>query len=125
MSEAPRSAASPGGSDLHLSPDESKLVTLARGARARASAAEGAAVVDDIGRTYAAGAVDLAALKLTAAQAVVAAAVSSGSRRIVTAVVVGARPGLPDDDLALLAELGAQRVLAAGPDDALRELLGG
>ena len=36
-----------------------KLVTLARSARARSGAPEGAAVRDDIGRTYAASTVDL------------------------------------------------------------------
>ncbi len=96
-----------------LSADEAKLVVLARGARARASAAEGAAVIDDIGRTYAAAAVDLEGLKLTAVQAAVAAAVSSGCRELVAAVVVNADQKVDEKDCALLSELRAQRVLAA------------
>ena len=57
-------------------------MTLARSARARTGAAEGAAVRDDIGRTYAAATVDLPSLQLTALQAAVAAAVSSGADRL-------------------------------------------
>ena len=40
-------------------PDDRKLVTLARAARARTGAAEGAALRDADGRTYAAATVDL------------------------------------------------------------------
>ena len=56
-------------------PEDAKIVTLARSARARTGAAEGAAVRDPDGRTYAAGTVALPSLALTALQAAVAAAV--------------------------------------------------
>ena len=46
-------------------PEDLKLVTLARSARARNGAPEGAAVRDDMGRTYAASTVDLPSLRLT------------------------------------------------------------
>jgi hypothetical protein len=62
-----------------LDPEDAKLVTLARGAMARAEAGSGAAVRDLDGRTYAGAPVRLRALELTALQAAVAAAVSSGA----------------------------------------------
>lgn len=68
--------------------EDEKLVTLARSARARMGAAEGAAVRDDIGRTYVAASVALPALTLTALEAAVAAAASSGATRLEAAVVV-------------------------------------
>ena len=73
-----------------LSAEDAKLVTLARGARGRAAAPEGAAVRDDDGRTYAAATVALPSLALTALQAAVAIAVASGAARLEAAVLVGA-----------------------------------
>ena len=96
--------------------DDAKLVTLARGARARADAAEGAAVLDDLGRSYAAGSVQLPGLELTAVQAAVAAAVSSGSRVLDSAAVVTSAAQINAADAALLGELGADRVLVVGLD---------
>ena len=72
-----------------LADEDAKLVILARGAMARAEATGGAAVRDADGRTYAAAAVRLSALQLTALQAAVAAAVSSGAAGFEAAVVVG------------------------------------
>ena len=69
--------------------EDAKLVTLARGAMGRAEAPEGAAVRDLDGRTYAGAPVRLAALQLTALQAAVAAAVSSGAAGFEAAVLVG------------------------------------
>src|SRR5205085_1007248 len=60
-----------------LDPEDAKLVTLARSARARTRAAQGAAVRDTDGRTYVAATVDLASLQLSALQVAVAMAVSS------------------------------------------------
>lgn len=73
-----------------LEAEDAKLVTLARSARARTQAAEGAAVRDTDGRTYAASTVALPSLSLTALQAAVAAAVSSGVDGLEAAVVVTA-----------------------------------
>ncbi len=64
-------------------------MVLARGAMARADASTGAAVRDADGRTYAGAPVDLSALKLTALQAAVAAAVSSGATALEAAVLLG------------------------------------
>lgn len=83
--------------------EDEKLVTLARSARARTGAAEGAAVRDDIGRTYVAATVALPSLSLTALQAAVAAAASSGADRLEAAVVV---TGEADVDRSALDGLG-------------------
>ena len=82
-----------------LDPEDAKIVTLARSARARTGAAEGAAVRDTDGRTYAAATVALPSLSLTALQAAVAAAVSSGAPGLEAAAVVTAADGV-DDGLA-------------------------
>ncbi|GAA4613753.1 cytidine deaminase [Saccharopolyspora hordei] len=71
-----------------LEPEDAKIVTLARSARARTGAAEGAAVRDTDGRTYAACTVSLPSLRLTALQAAVAAAVASGAEGLEAAAVV-------------------------------------
>ncbi|SDD91208.1 cytidine deaminase [Actinokineospora iranica] len=71
-----------------LDPEDAKIVTLARSSRARTGAAEGAAVRDTDGRTYAAATVALPSLRLTALQAAVAAAVSSGAGGLEAAAVV-------------------------------------
>ncbi|MCV7254768.1 cytidine deaminase [Mycolicibacterium fluoranthenivorans] len=74
---------------MSLDAEDNKLVVLARGAMGRSEAAEGAAVRDLDGRTYAGAPVGLAALPLTALQAAVAAAVSSGAAGLEAAVLVG------------------------------------
>lgn len=71
-----------------LSTEDAKLVTLARATRARTGAAEGAAVRDENGRTYAAATVELPSLRLTALEVCVAMAISSGSRGLEAAVVL-------------------------------------
>jgi hypothetical protein len=72
-----------------LDADDAKLVTLARGVMGRAEATSGAAVRDADGRTYVGAPVALDALALTALQAAVAAAVSSGATGLEAAVLVG------------------------------------
>jgi hypothetical protein len=71
-----------------LEAEDLKLVTLARAARARIGAIEGAAVRDQDGRTYAAATVALPSLGLSALQAAVAAAVAAGARSLEAAAVV-------------------------------------
>lgn len=68
--------------------EDAKLATLAGSARTRTGAAEGAAVRDEIGRTYVACTVELPSLQLTALQAAVAQAVSSGASALEAAVVL-------------------------------------
>ena len=79
----------PGGLVGGLSEEDAKLIVLARAARARTGAAEGAAVRDTTGRTYAACTVALPSLALTALQSAVAAAVASGAAGVEAAAVVG------------------------------------
>jgi hypothetical protein len=71
-----------------LSPEDAKLVTLARATRARARAGEGAAVRDLDGRTYAAASVRLEHLHLSALEACVAMAVASAAAGLEAAVVL-------------------------------------
>ncbi|WP_410811367.1 cytidine deaminase [Micromonospora sp. 067-2] len=71
-----------------LSTEDGKLVVLARGARGRVGAVEGAAVRDSDGRTYAAASVALPSLTLTALQLAVASAVAAGASRLEAAAVV-------------------------------------
>jgi len=88
-----------------LDAEDAKLVVLARGAMGRAETSSGAAVRDADGRTYAGAPVALTALQLTALQAAVAAAVSSGATGLEAAVLVG---GSQDDaGIAAVLELSA------------------
>lgn len=112
--EPPEGAAAEPAGDL--SPEDAKLVTLARSARARAGATEGAAVRDDIGRTYVAVTVELPSLRLSAAQAAVAAAVASGQQQLTALAVVGERDGLAAPDRAVVADVAIATVVLAGPD---------
>jgi hypothetical protein len=79
--------------DSGLDGEDAKLVTLARATRARTGAAQGAAVRDTDGRTYAAASVELPSMKLSALQVAVAMAVSSGAQGLEAAVVLADRPG--------------------------------
>jgi cytidine deaminase len=72
-----------------LDAEDQKLVTLARSARARTGAVQGAAVRDTDGRTYVASSVELPSLQLSALQVAVAMAVSSGALGLEAAVVLG------------------------------------
>ena len=88
-----------------LDAEDAKLVVLARGAMGRAEAGSGAAVRDLDGRTYAGAPVTLTALTLTALQAAVAAAVSSGAAGLEAAVLVGG--SAEDAGVAAVRELSA------------------
>jgi cytidine deaminase len=101
-------------------PEDLKIITLARSARARAEATEGAAVRDETGRTYAAATVELPSLRLSALQVAVAMAVSSGAAEVAAAAVVTeGEPGAAD--VAVVRDMGANaRILVAGPDGRVR-----
>lgn len=104
-----------------LNPEDAKLVTLARSTRARNGAAEGAAVRDDTGRTYAASTVSLPSLQLSALQAAVVMAVASGARGLEAGAVVSEAPAPAAEDRAALSDLGAAAPLhLAGPDGSVR-----
>ncbi|RCG15112.1 cytidine deaminase [Streptomyces reniochalinae] len=105
-----------------LDPEDRKILTLARSARARNAVPEGAAVRDGTGRTYVAGSVALPSLHLSALRTAVAMAVASGAKSLEAAAVVADAEQVPDEDLATVGDLGgpATPVLLAGPDGALR-----
>ena len=105
---------------MELDAEDAKLVTLARSARARTSAAEGAAVRDDMGRTYAAASVSLPSLTLTALQAAIAAAVSSGAQRLEAVVVVTEQATVDEDSGRAAADLGVDAAILAAPDGTVR-----
>ncbi|CCH28820.1 cytidine deaminase [Actinosynnema sp. NPDC047251] len=108
--------------DHDLDPEDAKIITLARSARARTGAAEGAAVRDTDGRTYAATTVALPSLRLTALQAAVAAAVSSGAEGLEAAAVVTAAEAVDADSVAAARDLTAGvPVLRADGTGTLRE----
>lgn len=99
-----------------LDPEDAKLVTLARGARARIQAACGAAVRDDTGRTYAAADAPLPRGPIAALHLAVAQAAVSGARSLEMAVVVCADPATPPD-VSIAADLGGGvPVLVCAPD---------
>ena len=107
-----------------LDPDDAKIVTLARSTRARTGAPEGAAVRDTDGRTYVAATVALPSLRLTALQAAVAAAVSSGAPGLEAAAVVTTADGIDAASLAAVRDLTpCAPVLHADATGAVRTVL--
>jgi cytidine deaminase len=105
--------------DLH--PEDAKLVTLARSSRARTGAPEGAAVRDTDGRTYVATTVTLPSLQLTALQAAVAAAVSSGATKLEAAAVVTESGTVDPESRAAIADLSPDApIVHADPLGAVR-----
>ncbi|MBC3842279.1 cytidine deaminase [Streptacidiphilus sp. 4-A2] len=105
-----------------LDPEDRKIITLARSARARNGVSEGAAVRDETGRTYVAGTVALESLRLSALRTAVAMAVASGAKGLEAAAVVGAAEQPAAEDLAAVRDLGGvgTPVLLAAPDGTLR-----
>lgn len=93
------------------SPEDAKLVTLARATRARTGATEGAAVRDLDGRTYAAATVDLPSLQVSALGVCVAMAVASGARGLEAAVVLTEADGFAETDLSALRDLAGTDVV--------------
>ena len=107
-----------------LNPEDTKIITLARSARARAGAAEGAAVRDETGRTYSATSVELPSLELSALKVAVAMAVSSGAEDLEAAAVVTAAEAPDASDVAAVRDLGAKApVLVADPDGSVKATL--
>ncbi|WP_336323883.1 cytidine deaminase [Streptomyces lavendofoliae] len=105
-----------------LGPEDRKIITLARSARARNGVPEGAAVRDETGRTYVAGTVALESLNLSALRTAVAMAVASGAKSLEAAAVVTGADTVADADRAAVRDLGGPGtpVLVAGPDGELR-----
>ena len=110
-------------SDFTPDAEDLKIITLARSSRARVAATEGAAVRDETGRTYAAAAVALPSLRLSALRLAVAMAVSSGARKLEAAALVS-DAGLDPGDIAVVRDLGPDAtIFHAAPDGTLRETL--
>lgn len=98
-------------------PEDIKIIGLARAARARTSAAQGACVRDTDGRTYAATSVALPSLKLSAVAVAVAMAVSSGAQGL-EAVALAGPDGPSDADLAVVGDLPGVGVMVWWRDPA-------
>ncbi|MGI8762349.1 MAG: cytidine deaminase [Jatrophihabitantaceae bacterium] len=103
-----------------LDPEDAKLLTLARSARARGGTAQGAAVRDADGRTYVACSVALPSLQLSALQLAVAMAVASGAAGLECALVFGDDPADPAGVLAVRDVAPQAHVLFALADGSLR-----
>jgi hypothetical protein len=98
-------------------PEDLKIITLAKSARARTGATQGASVRDTDGRTYAATNVNLPSLRLSAVDVAVAMAVSSGAAGL-EAVAVAGDDEPADEDLAVVRELPGQDVVVWVTDPA-------
>ena len=106
---------------MELGPEDEKLVTLARAALGRAVVREwvpaGAAVRDEMGRTYAAASVEVDGASVTALQLAVATALSSGARRFEAAAVVTTSTAPDREGLAALTTFGpVPLVIVVSPD---------
>lgn len=104
-----------------MDPEDEKLVTLARAALGRAVVrtmpAAGAAVRDDMGRTYAAASVEVDGASVTALQLAVATAISSGARSFEGAAIVSSEHDDADEGLTALQAFGeVANVIRARPD---------
>jgi hypothetical protein len=103
-----------------LGPEDAKLVTLARAARARIGAREGAAVRDGDGRTYAAATVRLPSLDLSALQLAVANAVAAGATVLEAAAVVTPDGEVDAGGYAAVRDVGAEALVhTVSPDGTL------
>ncbi|GAB3158944.1 hypothetical protein GCM10027290_63050 [Micromonospora sonneratiae] len=123
MPESTAASTAPAGQTpvpADLSAEDAKLVILARSARARVGAVEGAAVRDQDGRTYAAANVSLPSLTITALQLAVASAVAAGATRLEAAAVVTEASTLDGAGHAAVRDLAADSPIhVAAPDGSL------
>ncbi|GLW97899.1 cytidine deaminase [Microtetraspora sp. NBRC 16547] len=103
-----------------LDPEDLKIITLARSARARNGSAEGAAVRDETGRTYVATNVALPSLELSATQVAVAMAVSSGAASLESVALVSEADEPGEKDIAVVEDLGNAIIFLAGPDGVVK-----
>ncbi|HVB44326.1 MAG TPA: cytidine deaminase [Streptosporangiaceae bacterium] len=108
--------------EAQLGPEDLKIITLARSARARVGSAEGAAVRDETGRTYAAAAVALPSLRISALALAVAMAVSSGASALEAAALVSDGSGPADSDVGAVRDIGSDAlIIHAGSDGTVRQ----
>jgi hypothetical protein len=110
--------------EAELGPEDLKIITLARSARARVGSDEGAAVRDETGRTYAAAAVALPSLHVSALALAVAMAVSSGATALEAAALVSDHDEPSQADLGVVRDIGSGAlVIHAAPDGTVRDTL--
>lgn len=110
--------------EAELGLEDLKIITLARSARARVGSAEGAAVRDETGRTYAAAAVALPSLRVSALTLAVAMAVSSGAAALEAAALVSDGPGPAPEDIGAVQDIGSGAlIIHARSDGTVREIL--
>lgn len=88
--------------------EDDKLVTLAKGARARVGANSGAALRDTTGRTYANAAVEKDFLTLSAIELTVGQAISSGAEGI-EAVVLCTESELSQADQKIVSDFAGDK----------------
>ncbi|MFT4084676.1 MAG: cytidine deaminase [Nocardioides sp.] len=93
-----------------LSAEDKKLVTLARATRARTGAAEGAAVRDQDGRSYAGATVALPSLEISAIGVCLAMAISSGAKSLEAVVVLTEADRVAPADLAAVADFAGSGI---------------
>jgi hypothetical protein len=110
MATQARTAGSPGSVQPPTDPEDVKIIALARAARARTDARQGACVRDTDGRTYAATSVELPSLRLSAIAVAVAMAVSSGADGLEAVALAGVE-GPNEADRAAVGDLGGRGVV--------------
>ena len=86
--------------------DDTRLITLAAGARARVAATTGAAVRDTTGRSYVGADVVLPSLRLDALELALAPAIAAGASGLEAAAVVAVEPQMRHRDRELLKQAG-------------------
>jgi hypothetical protein len=120
MSEIPIPSAS------DLSAEDAKLLTMARSARARIGAIEGAAVRDGDGRTYTGATILLPSLSVSALQLAVASAAAAGATILEAAAVITEASAVDAPGHAAVRDLAATAPLyVAAPDGTLSAVLTG
>ncbi|GAA1645319.1 cytidine deaminase [Catellatospora bangladeshensis] len=88
-----------------VSAEDRKLLTMARSARARIGAIEGAAVRDGDGRTYTGVSVNLPSFSVSALRLAVASAVAAGASTLEAALVVTEASMVDAGDLAAVSDV--------------------
>jgi len=89
--------------------EDNKLLVLARATRGRVGGADAAAIRDLDGRTYAAAALELTSLRLSAIAAAISMASSSAAKGLEAVVLLAAEP-LDPTDLALVSQFAGAGV---------------
>jgi hypothetical protein len=107
-----------------LSAEDAKLLTMARQARARIGAIEGAAVRDGDGRTYTGATIALPSLNVSALQLAVAGAAAAGATVLEAAAVITEASTADAAGYAAVRDLASAAPLyVAAPDGSLSSVL--